>query len=188
MPCVVPIMHAHLPTQTMSRIYSKSQIICFYCTGVCLDLCRYHCQSYMICVVYIHKHPVLSYSSSKLLHNKTDNSLYSLCRKVPSGSGYSAASALFSRKSRYKTMWVAQYDKILLLFFTCTRTIQSTLHLEFFCLPIVAHSPSNITIRISFVDFLSWTIPPFPFFCLPLPCVVFRTTAFSLMVHWNIVF
>jgi len=67
-------------------------------------------------------------------------------------------------------------------FLTCATVICYTLYSEFFWVPIKAVFLSKITIKIGFTVgfFLSWSIPqPFSFFCLPLPCVVFKTIIFA---------
>lgn len=85
--------------QTLSRLSAFIALVCI------LTFVSHCCQSNLICAVHTHKQerPVSRYNASKLLlHNKTGNSLSSLCRKVLPGSGCRAASAVFSRKSRPK--------------------------------------------------------------------------------------
>lgn len=85
--------------QTTFRLSAFIALVCI------LTFVSYCCQSNLICAVHTPKqeHPVSRYNASKLLlHNKTGNSLCSLCRKVLPGSGCGAASAVFSRKSRPK--------------------------------------------------------------------------------------
>lgn len=90
--------------QTLFRLSAFIALLCI------LTFVSYCCQSNLICAVHTPKqeHPVSRYNASKLLHNKTGNSLCSLCRKVLPGSGCGAASAVFSRKSRPKITWIAQ--------------------------------------------------------------------------------
>lgn len=57
MPSAVLVINAHLtlqPAQKMGKMsFYQSQIISFYCIGVYLDLCSYHCQA-VTYLVYIY--------------------------------------------------------------------------------------------------------------------------------------